>query len=145
LEEPPVGSAERILQLIEIVRETSALEPVVVVVSAMSGITNLLEEACSKAASQDEGFRQVVETISRRHDECIGGLRFSPGISSKLITAIREPLTRLGEICKGLFLVGDLTPKTKAHIMSYGELLSSRIVHAANGRCWLVTNMDRQS
>jgi len=66
-----VGNADRILQLIEIVKEASVHEPVVVVVSAMSGITNLLEEACLRAAAQDETFRQVVDTISRRHDECI--------------------------------------------------------------------------
>ena len=126
-----VGSADRILQLIRIVRERSAHTPVMVVVSAMSGVTNLLEEACNKAAAQDEGFKVVVEAIARRHDECIGSIPFSPAVSAKLILQVREPLQRLGEICKGLFLVGDLTAKTKAHIMSYGELLSSRIVAAA--------------
>ena len=151
-----VGSADRILQLIEIVKEGSAREPLIVVVSAMSGITNLLEEACSKAAAQDESFRQVVEAISRRHDECIGAIPFSAAVSSKLIATIREPMTRLGEICKGLFLVGDLTPKTKAHIMSYGELLSSQIVSAAmenaglnptwlDSRKLIVTNSDYDS
>jgi len=126
-----VGSAERILQLINIVRQQSEQTPVVVVVSALSGVTNLLEEACQKAAAQDESFKAVVEAIARRHDECIGSIPFSPATSSKLIIQVREPLQRLGEICKGLFLVGDLTAKTKAHIMSYGELLSSRIVAAA--------------
>jgi len=126
-----VGSAERILQLIRIVRQRSAEGPVMVVVSAMSGVTNLLEEACNKAAAQDEDFRTVVEAIARKHDECIGSIPFSAAVSSKLIIQVREPLQRLGEICKGLFLVGDLTAKTKAHIMSYGELLSSRIVAAA--------------
>jgi aspartokinase/homoserine dehydrogenase 1 len=126
-----VGSAERILQLIKIVRERAKDKQVVVVVSALSGVTNFLEEACHKAAAQDESFKQVVEAIARRHDECIGSIPFSPAASSKLIIQVREPLQRLGEICKGLFLVGDLTAKTKAHIMSYGELLSSRIVAAA--------------
>ncbi len=126
-----VGSAERILQLIRIVQQRAEHHPVVVVVSAMSGITNLLEEACHKAAAQDESFKTVVEAISRKHDECIGSIPFSAAVSSKLIIQVREPLQRLGEICKGLFLVGDLTAKTKAHIMSYGELLSSRIVAAA--------------
>lgn len=126
-----VGSAERILQLISIVKKRTEHSPVVVVVSAMSGVTNLLEEACNKAAAQDESFKAVVEAIARRHDECIGSIPFSPLVSSKLIVQVREPIQRLGEICKGLFLVGDLTAKTKAHIMSYGELLSSRIVAAA--------------
>jgi bifunctional aspartokinase / homoserine dehydrogenase 1 len=126
-----VGSADRILQLIEIVKQRAAHSPVVVIVSAMSGVTNLLEEACNRASAQDEGFQAVVEAIARKHDECIGSIPFSAAVSSRLITEVREPIKRLGEICKGLFLVGDLTAKTKAHIMSYGELLSSRIVNAA--------------
>lgn len=137
-----VGSAERILQLTDIVRQQAERTPVVVVVSAMSGVTNLLEEACNKAAAQDEGFRAVVESIARKHDECIGSIPFSPAVSSRLIAHVRDSLQRLGEICKGLFLVGDLTPKTKAHIMSYGELLSSRIVsavmeHEGLASCWV--------
>ena len=137
-----VGSATRILQLSEIVRRQAETSQVVVVVSAMSGVTNLLEEACNKAAAQDESFKQVVETIARQHDECIGSIPFSPAVSSRLIAHVREALQRLGEICKGLFLVGDLTPKTKAHIMSYGELLSSRIVsavmeHTGLTACWV--------
>ena len=137
-----VGSAERILQLTDIVRQQAERTPVVVVVSAMSGVTNLLEEACNKAAAQDEGFRAVVEAIARKHDECIGSIPFSPAVSSRLIAHVRDSLQRLGEICKGLFLVGDLTPKTKAHIMSYGELLSSRIVcavmeHEGLASCWV--------
>jgi aspartokinase/homoserine dehydrogenase 1 len=136
------GSAVRILQLTEIVRKQAESSPVVVVVSAMSGVTNLLEEACSKAASQDESFKSVVDTIARQHDECIGSIPFSPALSSRLIANVRESLQRLSEICKGLFLVGDLTPKTKAHIMSYGELLSSRIVaavleHSGIDSCWI--------
>ena len=137
-----VGSAERILQLTDIVRLQAERSPVVVVVSAMSGVTNLLEEACNKAAAQDEGFRAVVEAIARKHDECIGSIPCSPDVSSRLIVHVRDSLQRLGEICKGLFLVGDLTPKTKAHIMSYGELLSSRIVsavmeHQGLASCWV--------
>ena len=137
-----VGNASRILQLTEIVKHQAEQSPVVVVVSAMSGVTNLLEEACNKAAAQDEGFRMVVEAIARQHDECIGSIPFSPDASSRLIAHVRESLQRLGEICKGLFLVGDLTPKTKAHIMSFGELLSSRIVtavmeHVGLKPCWV--------
>lgn len=137
-----VGSAARILQLTQIVKVQAESKRVVVVVSAMSGVTNLLEEACNKAAAQNESFKLVVEAIARQHDECIGSIPFSPDVSSRLIAHVRESLQRLGEICKGLFLVGDLTPKTKAHIMSYGELLSSRIVAAAMehiglSACWV--------
>ncbi len=126
-----VANTDRIHQLIEIVRNRSQEEPLVVVVSAMSGITNLLEEACQRAANKNETYRSTLDIIIRRHEECIGSFPFSPAISADLIEQIREPLNRLGIICRGLSLVGDLTLKTKAHIMSFGELLSSRIIRAA--------------
>ncbi len=126
-----VGSAERINQLIEIVRKRSGEDQLVIVISAMAGITNLLEEACNKAANKNESYRSTLDIIIRRHEECIGSIPFTPSISSDLIDQIREPLHRLGVICRGLSLVGDLTAKTKAHIMSFGELLSYKIVHAA--------------
>src|SRR5687768_14830633 len=126
-----VGNAERVRHLIEIVRTRSEEDQVVVVVSAMSGITNLLEEACTKAADKNEGYRTSLDLIIRRHEEFIGSIPFAPAVSAELIEQIRDPLHRLGVICRGLSLVGDLTAKTKAHIMSFGELLSYRIVHAA--------------
>ncbi|MGB3080114.1 MAG: bifunctional aspartate kinase/homoserine dehydrogenase I [Saprospiraceae bacterium] len=126
-----VGNAERIHQLVEIVRRRSHEGPLVVVVSAMSGITNLLEEACTKAANKNEAYHSTLDTIIRRHEECIASFPFSAAMSAELINQIREPLNRLGIICRGLSLVGDLTMKTKAHIMSFGELLSSRIIRAA--------------
>ena len=126
-----VGNAERIHQLIDIVKDRSKEDQVVVVVSAMAGITNLLEEACHKAANKNEGYRTSLDIIIRKHEECIGSIPFTPAISADLIDQIRDPLHRLGVICRGLSLVGDLTDKTKAHIMSFGELLSHKIVHAA--------------
>ncbi|MEP6794910.1 MAG: aspartate kinase, partial [Saprospiraceae bacterium] len=126
-----VGNAERIHQLVEIVRRRSHEGPLVVVVSAMSGITSLLEEACTKAANKNEAYHSTLDTIIRRHEECIASIPFSAAMSAELINQIREPLNRLGIICRGLSLVGDLTLKTKAHIMSFGELLSSRIIRAA--------------
>jgi aspartokinase/homoserine dehydrogenase 1 len=126
-----VATADRIRQLIEIVRNRSKEGQLVVVVSAISGITNLLEEACERAAHKNEAYRSTLDTIIRRHEECIGSIPFSPAVSSALIEQIRDPLNRLGIICRGLSLVGDLTMKTKAHIMSFGELLSSQIIRAA--------------
>ncbi|MEO6130800.1 MAG: bifunctional aspartate kinase/homoserine dehydrogenase I, partial [Saprospiraceae bacterium] len=126
-----VGSADRIHQLIEIVKKRSQEAPLVVVVSAMSGITNLLEEACTRAAAKNESFHSTLDMIIRRHEECIASFPFTAADSSEIINQIREPLNRLGIICRGLSQVGDLTKKTKAHIMSFGELLSSRIICAA--------------
>ena len=126
-----VANAERIKLLVEIVRNRSQEGPLVVVVSAMSGITNLLEEACTRAAAKNEAYHSTLDTIIRRHEECIGSIPFTPAISAQLIEQIREPLNRLGIICRGLSLVGDLTSKTKAHIMSFGERLSSMIIKAA--------------
>ncbi len=126
-----VGNADRIKQLIEIVRSRAAGQQVVIVVSAMSGVTNLLEEACLKASDKNEGYRSSLDMIIRKHEECIGAFPFTPAVSAVLIDQIRDPIHRLGVICRGLSLVGDLTSKTKAYIMSFGEVLSSLIVRAA--------------
>ncbi|HUR30998.1 MAG TPA: aspartate kinase, partial [Saprospiraceae bacterium] len=151
-----VGNAERIHRLVEIVIKRSEEDQLVVVVSALEGITNLLEDACRKAASKNEAYRTSLDIIIRRHEECIGSIPFTPAISSDLIDQIREPLHRLGVICRGVSLVGDLTPKTKAHIMSFGEHLSYQIVHATmqlsglnaamiDSRDVIVTNEDYMS
>lgn len=126
-----VADAGRISQLIDIVESKTNTDNLLVVVSAMSGITNLLEEACDKAAAKSEGYRTTLDIIIRRHEECIGAIPFTASVSADLIEAIREPIHRLGVICRGVSLVGDLTPKTKAYIMSFGELLSSAIIRAA--------------
>lgn len=126
-----VGTAASILQIVNIIKARPDHDNMVIVVSAMSGVTNLLETAARQAALQDEQFKVTLSHISRIHDECVASLGLPSRLSSRVISEIRDPLQRLGEICKGVFLVGDLTDKTKAHILGFGEILSSRLLLTA--------------
>ena len=122
-----VGSVESILNLKHIVEAEA--KPVIVVVSALGGITDRLLATSRMALNGDESWRQEFEAIKARHFDMIAKL-FMPE------DARREPLTQtitsffreLESIYYGVFLIHDLSPKTEAAIVSYGERLSSHIV-----------------
>ena len=122
-----VGSVESIQNLKRIVEAEK--KPVVVVVSALGGITDLLLKTSRLALNGDDHWRQEFSAIKRRHFDMIDTL-FDDDESR------REPLTQtissffreLESIFYGVFLIHDLSPKTEAAIVSYGERLSSHIV-----------------
>ena len=122
-----VGSVESILNLKHIVEAEA--KPVIVVVSALGGITDRLLATSRMALNGDESWRQEFEAIKARHFDMIAKL-FMPE------DARREPLTQtitsffreLESIYYGVFLIHDLSPKTEAAIVSYGERISSHIV-----------------
>ena len=122
-----VGSVESIQNLKRIVEAEK--KPVVVVVSALGGITDLLLKTSRLALNGDEHWRQEFAAIKQRHFDMIDTL--FDGDESR-----REPLTQtissffreLESIFYGVFLIHDLSPKTEAAIVSYGERLSSHIV-----------------
>ena len=122
-----VGSVESIQNLKRIVEAEK--KPVVVVVSALGGITDLLLKTSRLALNGDEHWRQEFAAIKQRHFDMIDTL--FEGDESR-----REPLTQtissffreLESIFYGVFLIHDLSPKTEAAIVSYGERLSSHIV-----------------
>lgn len=119
-----VGSAESILNLKEIVEQQAP--PTIVVVSALGGVTDMLLSTARKAADGDEIYREMFDSIATRHhniiDEVITNGR------DELRSEIDILLKELSSIYQGLFLIRDLSPKTLAAIVSYGERLSSRIV-----------------
>ncbi|MDR2626886.1 MAG: bifunctional aspartate kinase/homoserine dehydrogenase I [Dysgonamonadaceae bacterium] len=126
-----VGSAKSILGVKKIVESVD--EPVIVVVSALSGITDQLIDASKLASQGDFTYEKEYNNIVNRHIEVVEGL-ISTDKKSEVLKAITSLLDELGNILKGVFLIGDLSPKTSDIIVSYGERLSSLIVsHVING------------
>ncbi|MCR4918413.1 MAG: bifunctional aspartate kinase/homoserine dehydrogenase I [Prevotella sp.] len=121
-----VGSVESILSLKRIVEAVD--EPVVVVVSALGGITDQLLRTARQAQSGDAAYRSQYDAICRRHHEMIGAVLAGDGRRQQLTAETDRLLGELGSIYQGVFLIRDLSPKTEAAIVSYGERLSSRIV-----------------
>lgn len=119
-----VGSKEGLTNLKNIVEGQDC--PSVVVVSALGGVTDLLINTSLQAAAGDPEYREGVERLYRRHHELIGSV--ITGHKEELLQEIDDLLAELASIYHGLFLIRDLSEKTRALIVSYGERLSSRIV-----------------
>ncbi len=121
-----VGSATSILNLKGIVEAEQ--QPVVVVVSALGGVTDRLIKTSQMAAKGDVGYMDEFQGIVTRHYELISAVIPEDKPKRELLSKVDSLLHDLGNIYKGLFLINDLSPKSEAAIVSYGERISSLIV-----------------
>lgn len=122
-----VGSVSSLLNVKKIVE--SQTEPVVVVVSALGGVTDMLIRMAEMASTGDEGYQIHFDELVNRHDTMIHEL-FEDVIHDVLQQVVHEQLDELANIFRGIFLIRDLSDKTLATVVSYGERVSSRIVAA---------------
>ncbi len=122
-----VGNAENIEKVVEIVREKSADGPLAIVLSAMQGTTDALIEAGRAAERGDDGYVAILGGIADKHVIAID--RLFPTSEHLAITDFVEiTLKELENICEGVRLVRELSPRTLDRILSFGELVASRIV-----------------
>jgi aspartate kinase len=121
-----VGSEESILKVKQIVE--SVEEPVVIVVSALNGITDQLLYTSKLAAQGDYTYEKEYNQIVSRHIDMVNSVIEDPGIRNYVLKQVVSLLDELGNILKGVFLVGDLSQKTSDIVVSYGERLSALIV-----------------
>lgn len=124
-----VGSVEGIVSVKRIVE--AANQPVVVVVSALSGITDQLYLVAAMAAKGDENYLAEYKTMLRRHLELIPRVIDDTMTQARTLDAVQELFTDLSNILRGVFLIKDSSPKITDTIVSYGEALSSLIVSRA--------------
>ncbi|RAJ06874.1 aspartate kinase [Chitinophaga skermanii] len=121
------GSAKAIEQVCQIVQSYQKKGKMIIVVSAMSGITDKLI-ACGKLAGQgNDAYKQQLQEIEHKHFEAIRQL-FPITIQSGLISQVKKQLNNLENLCDGIFQVGELSRRSLDKIMSYGELLSSWMI-----------------
>ncbi|CAN1518431.1 LysC Aspartokinases [Flavobacteriaceae bacterium] len=126
-----VANANNIKLVLSIVENTAATSTkLVIVVSAFSGVTDLLILAASKAASKDITFKDVVSQIEEKHNEAIEELIISSQ-QKPLLEAINSDINHLKTLLDGCFLLGELSNRTSDTIMGFGELLSSQIIAKA--------------
>ena len=125
-----VGSVNSILNLKNIVEKTAAQERVIVVVSALGGITDKLIKTAHMAVNGDNGFNKEFQEIVTRHHDLINAVISNEEQRTALLQEIDVLLNELNNIYQGLALINNLAPKSEATIVSYGERISSRIVTA---------------
>ena len=125
-----VGSVNSILNLKNIVEKAAAQERVIVVVSALGGITDKLIKTAHMAVNGDNGFNKEFQEIVTRHHDLINAIISNEEQRTALLQEIDVLLNELNNIYQGLALINNLAPKSEATIVSYGERISSRIVTA---------------
>lgn len=121
-----VGSVESILSLKKIVE--SQQQKTIVVVSALGGITDKLISTSQTAMTGDERYKDEFAAIAKRHHDMVNAVITDKEQHDRLTAEIDNLLNELSSIYHGVFLIKDLSAKTLAAIVSYGERLSSRIV-----------------
>ncbi|MBQ2857932.1 MAG: bifunctional aspartate kinase/homoserine dehydrogenase I [Bacteroidaceae bacterium] len=130
-----VGSVNSILSVKKIVETVK--DPVIVVVSALGGITDKLIKTSEMAASGDAAYEKEYRDILNRHIEMVYTVIPAGEARSILLDQVNELLNELKNIYQGIYLIRDLSPKTSATIVSYGERLSSIIVaNLIEGAVW---------
>src|SRR5579883_1715739 len=125
-----VGSPERFLGVVEIVRSKMEKHGApIVVLSAMSGVTDMLIEAAHKAKERDlEGALEVLDRIQERHKDTIYSLFQQSAIVDELTEELENHLNKLDIILHGVSYLGELTKRSLDAISCFGELLSSLIL-----------------
>ena len=121
-----VGSVNSLLSVKRIVE--SETEPIIVVVSALGGITDRLINTSKMAAAGDVDYEKDFREIVARHLDLIEAVIPSGEGQNQLRHEVAELLNELKDIFQGIYLIKDLSPKTSDTIVSYGERLSSIIV-----------------
>jgi bifunctional aspartokinase / homoserine dehydrogenase 1 len=126
-----VASAENIGKVIAIVTSALAQGPVGLVVSALGGTTDALISVGRTAAAGDETFRTTLRQLEARHLTAAESLLPDAASQAEIQPWLTAQFAELARLADGIFALGELSPRTLDKLMSYGELLSSRLVVAA--------------
>ena len=124
-----VASAENINKVVEIVKGKTNTTKIVMVVSALGGITDLLLQCAQLASSGNESYKTAAQEIELRHLNTVKEL-IPVTQQSSVLSAVKKMCNEIEDICNGIFLLGELSERTKDKIVSYGELISSQIIAA---------------
>ncbi len=125
-----VAHAENIKRVIAIVKEKMQHQKTLVVVSALGGITDLLLDCAAYALKGDETYKEKLQEIEQRHLEAVRNL-LPVKSQSSVLSFVKTKCNEMEDICNGIFLLRELSPRTKDRMCSFGEILSSSIIAAA--------------
>jgi aspartokinase/homoserine dehydrogenase 1 len=124
-----VANADAIHKVTAILQKTIRQRKTVIVVSALGGITDLLIQCGTMASSGDETYKEKLQLLAQRHLETVKSL-IPITQQSAVLSLVKKRCNEIEDICNGVFLLGELSARTKDKIVSYGELLSSQIISA---------------
>lgn len=122
-----VANAASIHKVVTIVQQALLKDKAIIVVSALGGITDTLLKSGVLAASGDEAYKELLKVSEIRHLEMVKTL-IPVAQQSSVLSWVKQRCNEIEDICNGVFLLGELSPRTKDRIVSFGELISSRLI-----------------
>ena len=120
-----MANATNISKCIAIIHKAIEKDKTIVVVSAFSGITDNLLHSATAASSGDERYTESLKAIEQRHLDTVREL-IPVTSQSSILSMVKKTCNELEDIFKGIFLLRELSARTKDCVLSFGELLSSR-------------------
>ena len=122
-----VANAENIKKVVAIIKQPQ-YKKTVIVFSAFGGVTDLLIKTGADAALGNEAYKETLTALEKNHIETTKGL-LPVTTQSSCLSNIKQQFNELEDICEGVFRLGELSKRTQDRIISFGELLSSKIIH----------------
>lgn len=124
-----VANAENINKVVAIVKDVIKKDKTIVVVSALGGVTDLLLGAATMAADGNEEYKEKLTLIEQRHLDTVKQL-IPVAQQSQLLSLVKKACNEIEDICNGIFLLRELTARSRDRIGSYGEWISSQVITA---------------
>ncbi|MEK9179440.1 MAG: aspartate kinase, partial [Patescibacteria group bacterium] len=126
-----VANSENIKKVIQIISESLEKDKdLIVVVSALGGVTNNLIKIASFASEQNGAYKKLSEAFIKQHNEAIKKLIKSKNLKS-VLSEVERKYDELSESLRGIYLLGELSFRSLDKIMSFGEQLSAYIISEA--------------
>jgi aspartokinase/homoserine dehydrogenase 1 len=125
-----VGTTDAISKVIAIVKARVQTTPTIVVVSAMSGVTDQLILLGQTAAQGNQAYITMLQSLAQKHENAVHAL-LPTTQSTSAMTMVKQLIQELESNCSIIFNESLLTMRMQDCLMSYGEMLSSKIIAAA--------------
>lgn len=124
-----VANSQNILLVENIIKKESLQDRIIVIVSALHGVTDQLIKAAEYASVKDESYLQIVNNLEEKHLTLVKDL--IPILEqSSWLSFVKKHFNDIEDLYNGIFVLGELTDRIKDKIASYGEFLSSHIIAA---------------
>jgi len=124
-----VAHSQNILLVEKIIKRESLKSKVVVIVSALHGVTDQLIKAAEYASVKDENYIHIVQNLEEKHINLVKEL-FPIAEQSSWLSFVKKHFNDIEDLCNGIAVLGELTDRIKDKIASYGEFLSSKVIAA---------------
>lgn len=124
-----VANSQNILLVENIIVKESSKDRVVVIVSALHGVTDLLIQGAENASEKNDSYLQKLKSIEEKHLQLVKEL-IPISEQSSLLSFVKKHCNDIEDLYNGIYVLGELTDRIKDKIASYGEFLSSSIIAA---------------